>query len=359
MKRASSFLVCFAISAGCLALTGCARDAEDIASGTANLGTGVDVPNPSGAYFASVTANGTGCPAGTWDAAISPDGKAFTVTFSQYEALVDPGQSMAIKDCTLGINLKSPSGFSFAVDSFHYQGYALLDQAGMTARQTAKYYFMGNPVPAQELRSDMNGPYDNSYVFSDDIGIADLVWSPCGVERSLIAQTRLVLQNNAAKSGTGYLNTSSVDGEIKMVFTFGLTWEQCGNGGGGDDKPSVPIYRGYNGAIGDHLQGLGANEGAPAYTPEGVGFTIFASGGADRAPLFRCRVGAYHFLSGDPSCEGQIGEGQLGYVAQSPAAGLVQIFRCLGGADHLTTANPQECTNAGFQIEGPQGYAAP
>jgi hypothetical protein len=71
----------------------------------------------------------------------------------------------------------------------------------------------------------------------------------------------------------------------------------------------------------------------------------------------RCRSGAYHFLSGDPNCEGQIIEGQLGFVSQNPGPGLVQLFRCLHLADHLSTVNPQECTNAGFQIEGPQGYA--
>ena len=71
---------------------GCSGAAsDDIETSSAQaLGQAIDVPNPSGAYFASVTANGTGCPAGTWDAAISPDGKAFTVTFASYEAIVNP-----------------------------------------------------------------------------------------------------------------------------------------------------------------------------------------------------------------------------------------------------------------------------
>jgi hypothetical protein len=114
------------------------------------------------------------------------------------------------------------------VSSFHYQGYAILDKSGMTARQTAKYYFMGRPV-SPELYSDMKGPYDNSYVFSDNIGITDLVWSPCGAQRRLNASTRLVLRNNPKKTGSGYLNTTSVDGEVKTkaVFQFGLAWKQC------------------------------------------------------------------------------------------------------------------------------------
>jgi hypothetical protein len=147
---------------------------------------------------------------------------------------------MTIKDCTVAIDLRSPEGFSFAVSSFYYQGYAALDQGGMTAKQSAKYYFQGNPVPSNEKRSDMVGPYSDSYMFSDDVGLADVVWSPCGAQRRLNAQTRLVVQNNPSKAGTGYLNTSSVDGSLKTVFRFGLTWKQCGSGGP-QPPPTQPV----------------------------------------------------------------------------------------------------------------------
>jgi hypothetical protein len=228
MKALSSVFISLAALA-CMSATGCAGEPsssdESMGNSTQALGSTIDVPNPSGTYFASVTANGTGCPAGTWDASISPDGKAFTVTFSSYEAIVSPGQAFSIKDCTIGIDLRTPAGISFAVTSFHYQGYAILDSGGMNAQQSAKYYFMGNPVPGVEQKSNMDGPYDDSYLFSDDIGIASLVWSPCGTSRRLNALTRLVLKNNAAKTGSGYLNTSSTDGEV--VFEFGLTWRAC------------------------------------------------------------------------------------------------------------------------------------
>jgi hypothetical protein len=235
MKLISSLAVSLVAALACVGASGCAADTtadtmpgeEPLAEVSSELGSAVSVANPSGAYFASITANGSGCPAGTWEAGISDDGKAFTVTFSGYEAIVDPGQSFSIKDCNLAIDIKTPTGFSFSVSSFHYQGYAILDKAGMTAAQTAKYYFMGNPLPARELRSDMAGPFDDSYLFTDKIGLVDLVWSPCGTHRRLNAATRLVLRNNAKKTGSGYLNTSDVNGEIKTVFQFGLSWRKC------------------------------------------------------------------------------------------------------------------------------------
>jgi Domain of unknown function (DUF4360) len=233
MKLVPSLLVSLLSALACVGAAGCATDTSepsDEAGETSQAASqSLNVPNPSGAYFAKITANGSGCLPGSWVPDISPDGKAFTVTFNAYEAVVDPGEAFKIKDCTLSIDLRTPRGFSFSVSSFYYQGYSLLDQSGMTAKQTAKYYFQGNPVPAVELRSDMNGPYDNSYVFSDTIGLPDLVWSPCGELRTLNAQTRIVLRNNSAKTGSGYLNTTSVDGEIRTPFklTFGLSWKTC------------------------------------------------------------------------------------------------------------------------------------
>jgi hypothetical protein len=113
---------------------------------------------------------------------------------------------------------------------FHYQGYTLLDQPGMTATQTVKYYFQGNPVPSKENRSQLGGPFDDSYLFSDTIRLRDRVWSPCGASRRLNALTRLKVRNNDAKSGSGYTNTSAVDAEVetkKLKFEFGVDWRNC------------------------------------------------------------------------------------------------------------------------------------
>lgn len=182
------------------------------------------VADPNESYFAEVIANGTGCPAGTWHTVISEDGKTFTTTFSAYEAMIEPSRAIAVKDCQLGITLHSPQGLSFAIDSFYYQGFAWLEQ-GMTGRQTANYYFMGNPLNHAELRTDLKGPYDDSYLFQDDVGIADLVWSPCGVKRNLNVTTRLRVQNNPRRSGTGYMNLATVDGSAQLVFR--LAWRSC------------------------------------------------------------------------------------------------------------------------------------
>lgn len=214
-----------------LAAAGCAADpggegAPGASTGEALTG-GIDVPNPSGEYFASLTANGTGCPAGSWEASISPDGQEFAVAFSAYEASISPGQAFAVSDCTLALDLKSPSGLSFAVTDFTFQGVLLLDSPGMSASQTTKYYFQGNPVPAKESRYYPTGPYDGTYLFHDPVTVADLVWSPCGITRRLNAQSRLVVQNNPKKTGTGDFKMNAMAGDSRILFRWNLTWRTC------------------------------------------------------------------------------------------------------------------------------------
>jgi hypothetical protein len=217
-----------AVSLLAVAVSGCAAapvSSSDEVGMTAAALTPVVVPNPNAPYFISVTANGTGCPVGTWDAAVADDGETFTVRFSAYEASISPGAARSIKDCQLAIKLNSPQGLSYSVSKLFYSGYAALDTAGMTARQTASYYFQGNPLASSDGRTDLTGPTDNSFVYNDSVGIADLVWSKCGASRDLNVATRMIINNNRAKSGSGYMNTSAVDGSISLKFR--LSWRSC------------------------------------------------------------------------------------------------------------------------------------
>lgn len=166
--------------------------------------------------FAEVRANGTGCPEGTTNTRISDDRLAFTTTFSKYAAEIDPSRTVSIKDCQLGISLRTPSNMSFSVQTFSYTGYANLDE-GVTGRQTASYYFMGNPAAiAESNRTLLIGPYDDGYVFKDEVKAEDRVWSPCGITRDLQVRTRLQLLNSTPPR-SGVMNVSTFEGAVKMV----------------------------------------------------------------------------------------------------------------------------------------------
>jgi hypothetical protein len=182
------------------------------------------VDAPAGVYFANITANGTGCPDGTWDVGISDDGQTFTLAFSAYEAQVAEGQAMDRKDCELVIALGSTGGLSYSVASFYYQGYILLDQ-GMDARQTASYFFDRGDNEHDQSRNDVGGPFDDSYLFQDDIPAGRQVWSPCDRAANLHVRTGIIMRNNPQNTGEGYINDSTVDGSLSIKWA--LNWRRC------------------------------------------------------------------------------------------------------------------------------------
>lgn len=224
--------------------------------------TPVALEAPSGVYFADVVANGSGCPANTWRTSISSDGQVFTTTFSQFELQITPAEVASVSECQLNIKLRSPAGLSYAVYSFYYSGYALLEE-GVNARQSANYYFQGVPLTSREVRTDLVGPRDEPYVFSDEITTPDnFVWSPCGVERDLQIVSRLRLQN-ASPGRAGFLNVSSIDASAKMVFK--LAWKKCAQSPGADapgqtppvQTPTQPMKPPARPGLGDVVGGVG------------------------------------------------------------------------------------------------------
>jgi hypothetical protein len=168
--------------------------------------------------FAEVQANGTGCPAGTWQTRISSDGLVFTTTFSAYEAEVDPSTMVAVKDCQLSIKLHTPPGRSISVQSFSYTGYATLTP-GVRGKLLANYYFQGEPVEPSSPHTDLIGPYDKTFLFRDDVPIRDAVWSPCGLDRELNIATRIMLQNSTPAS-SAYMNLTALDGSSRLVVAL-------------------------------------------------------------------------------------------------------------------------------------------
>ena len=200
---------------GCASET--ADDAMEPTEGT-EAALGVAVPNPSGAYFASVSANGMGCPAGSWDANISRDGKRVSVKFSSYVAEVEEDMSFSIRDCTISISLRTPRGFSFAVDSFDYAGEARLDQ-GVRASISTKYYFQGNPITASN-RYELDSSSDGRFVIEDKVAQSDRAWSPCGTSRNLNVQTSVTLRNRSDREGSGRV-------DINKAWSLSLDWRRC------------------------------------------------------------------------------------------------------------------------------------
>jgi hypothetical protein len=175
------------------------------------------VPDPNGISFASVTANGTGCPRGTFSTRIAQDGLTFTTTFSAYKVAVEPDIDFDVRDCQLAIKLHSSQNRSYSIQTFTYRGFARLS-TGVTGRQSANYYFQGASIePAKEKRTDLVGPYEGAFEFEDQVAARDRVWSPCGVDRDLNVRTRVELRNGSPR-GSGVMSLNEIDGAARVEF---------------------------------------------------------------------------------------------------------------------------------------------
>ena len=185
-----------------------------------------DDPPPDKIVIDVATVNGSGCPAGTAAVAVSPDNTAFTVTYSAYLAQAGGNSDPTAfrKNCQLNLVVHVPQGFTYAIASADYRGFASL-QRGATGTQKASYYFQGssNTVPRTH---PFNGPYNDDWQATDSTDWAQLVWAPCGVQRNFNINTELrVNLGSSSPSKVSFMTMDSTDGDISTVYH--LAWKQC------------------------------------------------------------------------------------------------------------------------------------
>jgi hypothetical protein len=176
-----------------------------------------------------VTVNGSGCPAGTAAIAVSPDNKAFTVTYSEYLAQVGVGSKPTDfrKNCQLNLKVHVPQGFSYAIAQADYRGFASLSN-GATATQRAGYYFQGTS-PTVLTSHAFSGALEDNWQTTDLVEVAALVYSPCGEQRNLNINTELRVNTGTSNPATttSFMSMDSTDGSINTIYHF--AWRQCPN----------------------------------------------------------------------------------------------------------------------------------
>ncbi|MDO9180975.1 MAG: hypothetical protein Q7U04_01140 [Bacteriovorax sp.] len=122
-----------------------------------------------------------------------------------------------------------------------------------------------------------------------------------------------------------------------------------------------PIYRSYSGN--DYLFSTNPTEGPKAgYFPDEARFRLFEANTPGTSPLYRCLIkakGNSHFLSTEPTCEGQRLEGSLGNVSNTPGANLVGLVRYVNVKTNnhiMLIAGNEELNFKSWKREGIQGY---
>jgi len=174
-----------------------------------------------------MTVIGSGCPSGTAAVAVSPDNTAFTVTYSDYLAQVGVGAKPTDwrKNCQLNLVVHVPQGFTYAISSVDYRGFASL-QAGASVVERAAYYFQGSQ-DNQVITHTFKGPLEDNWQVTDVTDIGAMVFAPCGELRNFNINTELRVSAGTSdvKKTTSFFTIDSVDGELDTTYHF--AWKEC------------------------------------------------------------------------------------------------------------------------------------
>jgi hypothetical protein len=176
--------------------------------------SGFDDPPPDKIVIKVATVNG------------SEDNTAFTVTYSDYLAQAggnsDPTASR--RNCQLSLIVHVPQGFTYAIASADYRGYALL-QPGASAVQRASYYFQGSSGTVYKTHN-FAGAYNDNWQATDTTDWAQLVYAPCGVQRNFNINTELRVNAGTQSPGkVSFMTMDSTDGDISTKYH--LAWKEC------------------------------------------------------------------------------------------------------------------------------------
>jgi hypothetical protein len=156
---------------------------------------------------------GNGCPAGSASVTLSPDAKSLSIIFDQFitEAGPNVGKQLDRKSCNIAIPVHVPSGFSISIIAVDYRGFVALPR-NATARLQAEYFFAGMQGP--RFVQDFRGVQNTDYIFTNTLGVAANVWSPCGAAVNLRVNASMMLQNRGYEDAMATVDSADVNAGI-------------------------------------------------------------------------------------------------------------------------------------------------
>ncbi len=166
---------------------------------------------------------GSGCPAGSASATVSPDGTAVSILFDQYsvEAGNTTGRRIDRKACNIAVPVTVPQGYSVAVFQADYRGFNAVPTGGYN-RFDVEYFWAGSRGP-RTVRT-FTGPLNSDFSISDSLVATSLVWSACGAQTNLRINSSMMSQSNPQMDQS----LGSVDSaDISSGLIYHVQWRRC------------------------------------------------------------------------------------------------------------------------------------
>jgi hypothetical protein len=182
---------------------------------------------PQGAVTVKLAGlNGSGCPRNSAFVDVSRDKKAFTITYSKFTAAT--GRKAGVADfrqnCQLALSVNTPAGFTWAIYSADYRGFASLSR-GASGLQSANYYWQGSSDD-QRSTHRLNGGFEGNWKFSDRAHAVSYL--PCGQKRNLNVNQELRVTggpSDRARKTASVMTMDSTDVDVSTVYN--IAWRKC------------------------------------------------------------------------------------------------------------------------------------
>lgn len=193
--------------------------------------TGVSVPSALADLASEIKLgepayNGSGCPMGSASVSLAPDGSALSLLFDQYvvEAGGITGKRLDRKNCNISIPVHVPQGLSVSIIQVDYRGFNSLP-LGSRSMFNVEYFLAGSRGP--RVTRSFLGPQDREYLISNPLELSAIVWSPCGADVNLRANSSMTVYTNSR----GDQVLSTVDSaDVTAGIVYHLQWRHCGGG---------------------------------------------------------------------------------------------------------------------------------
>ena len=157
--------------------------------------------NPNTVYFQAPAIAGNGCPAGTTDFAITPDGQTLSILFDAFSAA--PGN----KTCNIAVPVHVPNGFQVSLMTADYRGFVK-----GSAILSRSYFFAGDTGP--NLSTPLAGSGSGQeYIQSDNVITSSNSYSKCGEDVNLRINSRIRTNTNSSS-----ISIDSLDLQNGMIF---------------------------------------------------------------------------------------------------------------------------------------------
>jgi len=165
---------------------------------------------------------GTGCPAGTVSATLSPDAKSLSLLFDQYQVAAggETGKSFDRKSCNIAIPVHVPQGMSVSVLKIDFRGFNHLPQSA-SSQFNVEYFFAGTKGPA--FQKMFRGPLEEDYLINNKLTVEAVVWSDCGADVNLRTNSSMRLKTISNKEAMASIDSEDVNAGI----IYQLQWRQC------------------------------------------------------------------------------------------------------------------------------------